>query len=551
MKRRDFVQSAMAGAVLTGLRLPVTDPPPFEFRNATLAELQKAMQDGRTTAAGLTAAYLDRIDAMDHRGPALHALIELNPDASAIAAGLDAERKSRGARGPLHGIPVLIKDNIATADRMSTSAGSLALAGAVAPADAFIVRRLRQAGAVVLGKTNMSEWANFRSTNSTSGWSGRGGQCHNAYALDRTPCGSSSGSASAVAADFCAIAIGTETDGSIICPSSVQSLVGIKPTVGLVSRSGIVPIAHSQDTAGPMARTVADAATLLTVLAATDPADRASAAARRPTVDFTAALDAGALKGARIGVARAHFFGHDPRTDALMESAIATMKGAGTIIVDPADLATTGKYDDSEFEVLLYEFKADLDAYLSGLGPSAPVKSLADVIAFNERNRDRELRYFGQEIMLMAQKKGPLTTPAYRKALANNHQLAGKLGIDATVTKHRLDAIIAPSNAPPGLIDLVTGDHGAGGSSTSPAAVAGYPSITVPAGYSFGLPVGISFFGPAWSETRLIGLAYAYEQATRLRRPPAFRPTAALSRGGGSRTTRTPVQSWLHGRSAR
>ncbi|MGE5091460.1 MAG: amidase [Bacillota bacterium] len=528
MKRRDFLQSTLAGAAAAHIRIPFELPQPFEWQNASLADLQRALADGRLTSQSLATNYLARIDAMDRRGPMLRAVIELNPDAMAQAAALDGERKARGPRGPLHGIPVLIKDNIATADAMATTAGSLALEGTRVPRDAFIAERLRAAGAIILGKSNLSEWANFRSTHSTSGWSGRGGQCRNSYALDRTPCGSSSGSATGVASDFCAVAVGTETDGSIICPSSVQSLVGIKPTLGLVSRSGIVPLAHSQDTAGPMARTVADAAALLGVLAGADPRDAITLRRAGAVPDYTRFLDPAGLKGARIGVARKHFFGNDPRTDKLMEEAVAAMKSAGAVIVDPADLATTGKYDDSEFEVLLYEFKADLNAYLAGLGPTSPVKTLADVIAFNEKNADRELQYFGQEIMLMAEKKGPLTTPAYRKALARNRRLAGTLGIDALVQRHHLDAIVAPSNAPPWLLDLVTGDHGAGGSSTSPAAVAGYPSITVPAGYSFGLPVGISFFGPAWTEPTLIRVAYAFEQATRLRRPPRFLPTAEV-----------------------
>jgi amidase len=440
---------------------------------------------------------------------------------------MDEERRSGKVRGPLHGIPVLIKDNIGTADRMSTTAGSLALAGSVPGQDSFIVRKLREAGAVILGKTNLSEWANFRSGKSTSGWSGRGGQTRNPYALDRNPCGSSSGSGAAVSANFCAVAVGTETDGSIVCPSSANGIVGIKPTLGLVSRTGIIPIAHSQDTAGPMARSVADAAILLGVLAGADPADAATGAARGGNHnDFARYLDPNGLKGVRIGVAR-KFFAFSERVDKLMEDALQAMKHQGAELIDPADIPTFGKFDDSETEVLLFEFKADLNAYLTGLGPKAPVRSLKDLIEFNERNRASEMPYFGQDLFLKAQSKGPPTSQAYRKARARNHRLSRIEGIDAVLKKHRLDALVAPTGGPAWPTDLINGDHFTGGSST-PAAVAGYPNINVPAGFIFGLPVGISFFGAAWSEPRLIRIAYAYEQATRLRKPPQFLPTADL-----------------------
>ncbi|MBD0321714.1 MAG: amidase, partial [Gemmatimonadetes bacterium] len=420
-----------------------------------------------------------------------------------------------------------VKDNVDTADRMTTTAGSLALEGSIAPRDAFIAARLREAGAVILGKTNLSEWANFRSTHSSSGWSGRGGQGRNPYALDRSTSGSSSGSAAAVAANMTAVAVGTETDGSIVSPSAACSIVGIKPTLGLVSRSGIIPIAHSQDTAGPMGRTVADAAALLGVLAGVDPRDRVTAGAAGRPVDYTRFLDPNGLRGARIGVARKRFFGYDARTDRVAEDAIRAMRDAGAVIVDPADIPHAGEYDEGEFEVLLYEFKADLNEYLASRGATSQVHSLADVMAFNERNRDREMPYFGQEIMEMAQKKGPLSEAKYRAALARNRRLAGPEGIDAVMKRHRLDALVAPTGNPPWAIDLAIGDHFLGASST-PAAVAGYPSIAVPAGYVFGLPVGISFIGGAWSEPTLIRLAFAYEQATRHRKPPRFLPTMEM-----------------------
>ncbi|HKS30737.1 MAG TPA: amidase [Pyrinomonadaceae bacterium] len=499
----------------------------FELDEATIADLQAGMESGRWNARSLAAKYLSRIEDIDRKGPALNSVIEVNPDAERIAEGLDRERKAGRVRGPLHGIPVLIKDNIDTADRMMTTAGSLALVGAKPARDAFIVERLRSRGAVILGKTNLSEWANFRSTHSTSGWSGRGGQTRLPYALDRNPCGSSSGSGVAVAANLCSVAVGTETDGSIVCPSSANSIVGIKPTLGLVSRSGIIPIAHSQDTAGPMARTVRDACILLAALAETDPRDAATGAASRKLLsDYTVFLDPAGLRGARIGVAR-KFFGFSDHVDKLMSEALDVMKRVGAILVDPADVETMGKFDDTELEVLLYEFKADLNKYLAGLGAGAPVRSLKEIIAFNERNREREMPYFGQELFLRAEAKGPLTTPAYRQALAKNHLLSRAQGIDATMRKHRLDAIVAPTGGPPWTTDLINGDHFSGASST-PAAVAGYPNISVPAGYVYGLPVGISFFGRAWSEPTLIKLAYSFEQATKHRAAPKFDERVSL-----------------------
>ncbi|HYO92330.1 MAG TPA: amidase [Pyrinomonadaceae bacterium] len=493
----------------------------FELDEATITDLQAGMQSGRWTARSLAERYLSRIDEIDRRGPALNSVIETNPEALKIAEALDSERKAGRVRGPLHGIPVLIKDNIDTADSMMTTAGSLALVGAKPQRDAFIVERLRASGAVIIGKTNLSEWANFRSTHSTSGWSGRGGQTRLPYVLDRNPCGSSSGSGVSVAANLCAVAVGTETDGSIVCPSSANSIVGIKPTLGLVSRSGIIPIAHSQDTAGPMARTVRDACFLLAALAGTDPRDPATNAARTKLLsDYTKFLDPAGLRGARIGVAR-KFFGFSDHVDKLMSEALDVMKRAGATLVDPADIETAGKFDDTELEVLLYEFKADLNKYLAGLGPGAPVRSLKEIIAFNERNREREMPYFGQELFIRAEAKGPLTSRQYRQALAKNLLLSRARGIDATMNKHGLDAIVAPTGGPPWTTDLINGDHFSGASST-PAAVAGYPNITVPAGYVYGLPVGISFFGRAWSEPVLIKFAYAFEQATKHRAAPKF-----------------------------
>lgn len=511
---RDKSEASQAGAHAQEIK-------PFELDEIMIAQLQEGMSSGKFTARSLVEKYQERIAAVDKLGPALNSIIELNPDALSIADALDAERKAKGARGPLHGIPVLIKDNIATADRMMTTAGSLALVGAKAPKDAFVVQRLRAAGAVILGKTNLSEWANIRSSHSTSGWSGQGGLTKNPYALDRNPCGSSSGTGAGISANLAAIGIGTETDGSIVCPSSANGLAGIKPTVGLVSRSGIIPISHSQDTAGPMCRTVRDAAILLGALAGVDAEDAATAAsAGKSQIDYSQYCDPNGLMGARIGVAR-KYFGFNDAVDALMEQALDLMKKQGAVLVDPADIESFGKFDDSELLVFMYELKADLNAYLARLGGSAPVHRLKDIIDFNERNRKQEMPYFGQDLFLKSEAKGPLTEKEYLDALAKNHQLARTEGIDALMDKHHLDAIVAPTGGPAWLTDLVNGDHSAGGSSNA-AAVAGYPNINVTAGFISGLPVGISFFGRAWSEPMLIKLAYSFEQATTARQTPRF-----------------------------
>ena len=503
---------------------PLSRLNPVVLEEATISDLQAAMKFGQETAVSLTKKYLQRIANIDRSGPALNAVIEINPEALAIARALDKERKAKGPRGLLHGVPILLKDNLDTGDRMMTTAGSLALFGSLAPRDSFVAQKLRAAGAVILGKTNLSEWANFRSSRSTSGWSGRGGQTKNPYALDRNPSGSSSGSAVAVAANLCAAAIGTETDGSIVSPSSFNGIVGIKPTVGLVSRAGIIPIAQSQDTAGPMTRTVADAAILLSALVGTDPRDAATAQSLgKSQADYAKFLDPRGLHGARIGVARKHF-GLRAGADKVVEAAIETMKSCGAIIVDPADLPTHGKFEDSEFEVMLYEFKAGLNAYLAGVGPRAPVRTLKEIIGFNERNKEKELLYFGQDTFIKAQAKGPLSEKAYIDALEKNRRLSRDEGIDAVMNQHRLDAFFAPTTGPAHKIDLLYGDRDTGGSST-PAAVAGYPSITVPAGHVFGLPVGVSFFGRAYSEPTLLKLAFAFEQATKVRQPPKFLPT--------------------------
>ena len=536
MKRRDFLQSTAAGCALalvdpvsarprdTSAPNPVPD---FELDEITISELQQYMQSGRYSARSIVEKYLDRIKDIDRNGPQLNSVIELNPEAETIAANLDRERKERGTRGPLHGIPILIKDNIDTADRMKTTAGSLALEGSKPAQDAFIAKRLRDAGAIILGKTNLSEWANFRSNHSSSGWSGRGGQTRNPYALDRNPCGSSSGSGAAPAANLCAAAIGTETDGSVVCPSNANSLVGIKPTVGLVSRAGIIPISHSQDTAGPMARTVKDAVTLLAALTGEDPRDPTTKESRGKALnDYSRFLDPNGVKGMRLGVAR-KYFGFNDRVDKLLSERLDDLKRLGAVLVDPAEIPTSGKFDDSELEVLLYEFKADLNKYLAGLGPTAPVHTLKDLIEFNEKNRDREMPYFGQDLFIKAQEKGPLTSAKYLRALKKNHMLSRTQGIDFVMKQHRLDALIAPTGGPAWPTDLINGDHFTGGYSSA-SAVAGYPHITVPAGYVFGMPVGISFFGRAYSEPTLIKIAYAFEQGTKARQPPKFLPTAKL-----------------------
>ena len=493
---------------------------PFELDEITIAELQDGMKSGKFTARLLVEKYSERIEEIDKRGPALNAVIEVNPDAEMIAEKLDEERKAKGPRGPLHGIPVLIKDNIDTADRMMTTPGSLALVGSKPPKDSMVAQKLRAAGAVILGKTNLSEWANIRSSHSTSGWSGRGGLTRNPYALDRNPCGSSSGTGAGISANLAAVGIGTETDGSIVCPSNANGLAGIKPTVGLVSRSGIIPISHSQDGAGPMSRTVRDAAILLGALTGVDPGDDATAAsAGKSQTDYAQYCDPNGLKGARIGVAR-KYFGFSDSVDAVMAQALDVLKDQGAILVDPADIETLGKFDDSELLVFLYELKADLNAYLARI-PNSPVRSLKEIIEFNDANRQKEMPYFGQDLFVKAEAKGPLTEKEYVDAVAKNHQLARTEGIDALMDKHQLDAIVAPTGGPAWLTDLINGDHSAGGSSNA-AAVAGYPNINVTAGYLSGLPVGISFFGRAWSEPTLIKLAYSFEQATKLRQRPRF-----------------------------
>jgi amidase len=538
--RRRFLQAGLLGslaAATTAARAPVNAEDaaqragetvkPFELDEVTIAELHEGMQSGKLTARSLAEKYIARMDAIDKEGPTLNSVLERNPDALAMADELDKERKDKGARGPLHGVPVLIKDNIETADQMATTAGSLALVGAKPPQDAFLVQKLRKAGAVLLGKTNLSEWANFRCSYATSGWSGRSGLTKNPYALDRNPSGSSSGSGVAVTANLCAVAVGTETDGSIVSPSSVNGIVGIKPTVGLVSRAGIIPISVSQDTAGPMARTVRDAAILLSAIAGVDPDDKATAnGEEKAFADYTKFLDAKGLKDARIGVARNYFGFHDA-VDAVMSDALDVLKRQGAILVDPADLPNMDKVGEFETTVMLHEFKEGLNAYLVRLGPKAPVRSLADVIAFNERNRKKEMPFFGQNTFVKAEAKGPLTSKEYLEALEKCRTLARKDGIDAVMDKHKLDALVAPTEGPAWLTDLVDGDRSLSSSSTG-AAVAGYPSITVPAGFVFALPVGISFFGRAWSEPVLLKLAYAFEQATKRRTPPSFLATADL-----------------------
>lgn len=540
LSRREFVELGSLAAAATALPLlgrAKADPgsglprgqQTFALAEMTIAQLQDGMKSGKLTSRSITQAYLGRIAAMDRAGPTLRAVLETNPDALAIADQLDQERKQGKVRGPLHGIPVIVKDNIDTHDKMQTTAGSLALEGNIAQRDAGLVERLRAAGAVILAKANLSEWANFRSSRSSSGWSGRGRQCKNPYVLDRNPSGSSSGSAVAVSSSYCAAAVGTETDGSIVSPSNACGIVGIKPTVGLVSRAGVIPIAHSQDTAGPMCRTVADAAALLSGMAGVDARDPATAAAEgHIAADYTRFLDANGLQGARIGVQKRP--GNNPLVDQLVEDAIKVVKDHGAEVVDPADIATMGQLGNAERDVLQYEFKADLNAYLATMPANVTNRTLADIIAFNEANKTREMPFFGQETFIASEAKGPLTDQAYLDARAKCVELTRAKGIDATMEANRLDAMMGPSGGPAGLVDLVTltGGGGGGGSSQFPA-VSGYPHITVPAAFYMGLPMGISFYGRAWSEPVLIKIAYAFEQATKARKAPTFIPTLVLS----------------------
>lgn len=528
MDRRTFLKISAAvssaSAASAAVAAPSATKGGFTVVETGVADLQKAMASGKLTSKALTQAYIARIKAIDKAGPRINAVIEMNPDAIAIATQMDKERKAGKVRGPLHGIPVLLKDNIATGDKMQTTAGSLALLGARAVKDAHIVTRLRDAGAVILGKTNLSEWANIRSTRSTSGWSARGGLTKNPYALDRNTSGSSSGSGAAAAASLATLTVGTETDGSIISPSSINGLVGIKPTLGLVSRSGIIPIAHSQDTAGPMTRTVADAAALLTVLAGTDVADAATKEASDKSVDYTKALNKDALRGARIGVVRSQFGGRNDLVSAEIEKALEVLKAQGATLVDIKEMPGAGKFGATEYQVLLYELKADIAAYLRDYAPTAKVKTLADIIAFNEANKKKEMPWFGQEHFILAEAKGDLTSKEYLEALANNHKFSREEGIDKALKDNNLDALVAPSGSPAWLTDFIRGDNSGGGFS-SPAAVAGYPHVTVPAGFVQGLPCGISFVGTAWSDAKLIGYAYAFEQASKARKAPTFAKT--------------------------
>jgi amidase len=534
--RRAFLAAATASGILTSIspikaqppqkrdgELASKDLPPFELSELSIGELRQGLQSGRFTARSLVESYLARIEAIDKHGPAIRSVIEVNPDALPLADQSDQERRSRGAQGPLHGIPVLVKDNIDTADKMATTAGSLALVGSTPPEDSFVVKQLRKAGAIVIGKTNLSEWSNMRSKYSTSGWSGRGGLTRNPYVLDRSPCGSSSGSAAAVAANLCAVAVGTETEGSIVGPASACGIVGIKPTVGLIGRTGIIPISSSQDTAGPMARNVRDAAILLGVLVGTDPQDAISVENAHAPADYTTYLRADGLKEARIGVAR-NFFGFHDAVDALMDAALDALKQAGATLIDTDDLSIVEECGSAQETLLQYEFKAGLTAYLARLGPKAPVKSLQEIIDFNDCHKQIEMPYFGQDLLMGSEERGPLSEYKYAEALARCRRFSRTEGIDAVIAKHELDALVAPTVGPACMTDLVNGDHFLGGS-VCPAAVAGYPSITVPAGFVLGLPVGMSFFGRAWTECKLLRIAYAFEQATNVREAPQFLPT--------------------------
>jgi len=532
--RRTFLRQsalAIAGAALTDV---VASPaasaqdvqgPFFQLEEATIAELQAEIAAGRLTSRWLVEMYIQRIDAIDKRGPAINTILEINPDALKIADELDQERKKKGPRGPLHGIPILLKDNIATADRMQTTAGSLALLGSRVPRDAFIASGLRRAGAVILGKANMSEWADYRASFDYSGWSGRGGQGRNPYVLDRSPGGSSSGPASAAVANLCAGAIGTETDGSILSPSHMNCVVGIKPTVGLTSRAGVIPSAHSQDTVGPFGRTVADAATVLGALTGVDPRDPAtSASAGKFYTDYRRFLDPHGLRGARIGIPRQVYFGNSPHSDAIANAAIKRMRELGAIIIDPADIPTAQQMNssDSETTVLLFELKHDVNKYLSELTHTS-MRTLADLIAFNNAHAKQEMPYFGQHLFLKAQATTSLNDPIYLKALEEDYRLSRQEGIDAVMNKYHLDALVTPTDSPASPIDLINEGNSRGGSS-QPAALAGYPAINVPAGFVYNLPIGITFMGRAFSEPTLIKLAYAFEQGTKVRRPPRYLP---------------------------
>jgi amidase len=535
VNRRDFIR--ITALATTGAALAASLPSQvfaddseeiadgLHLQEATIAQLQAAMASGRLSAQTLVDRYLDRIKRLDRGGPHVNSVLEVNPDAQDIAEQLDKERKEKGPRGPLHGIPILLKDNVDTHDRMQTAAGSLALVGTPAVRDATVAARLRQAGAIILGKTTLSEWANFRSTHSSSGWSGRGQQCRNPYVLDRNPCGSSSGSGAAPSANFCAASIGTETDGSIVCPATANGVVGIKPTLGLTSRAGVVPISHNQDTVGPHARTVADAAAVLSAIAGgSDPRDPMASG---PVLDYTQFLKKDGLKGARIGVARTNGFGTSPKADAIIEDAIKAIKDAGATVIDPANIPTQSKLGgQTERTVLLFDFKQDLKAYLANR-VGVPIKTLADAIAFNAAHASTELKWFGQELFLLAEATTNLSDPVYTAALALSHQLSREQGIDAVMSQFNLDALVAPTGSPAWTTDLVQGDHFTTASST-PAAQAGYPIVTVPAGFSFGLPVNISFTGRAFSEPTLIRLAFAFEQATKARRVPKFQATIPL-----------------------
>lgn len=542
MNRRQFLRSGATAAATASLAgLPVTsqahaqgflDTGFDDLLEVTIADLQARMAAGTLTALELVQRYNARVEAIDRHGPRINAVLELNPDAEDIAAALDKERREHGPRGPLHGIPLFIKDNIDTHDRMHTTAGSLALLGSTPPLDATVAKRLRDAGVVLLGKLNMSEWANFRSNNASSGWSGRGGQCLNPYALDRTPCGSSSGSGASVAANLCAAALGTETDGSILCPAGTNMVVAIKPTLGLTSRAGVIPIAHSQDTIGPFGRTVADAATVLGSMVGVDPRDPAtSASAGKFFTDYRPFLDPQGLKGARIGVIRQVFAGFQDKVDAVYNQALEAMAQAGAILVDPADLPDAQEISTSpdELTVLLFEFKQDLNAYLAARGDPM-IHTLQDLIAFNQSHAKEELPFFDQGLFLQAQAvdlNDPTTIAAYQKALDHDHHLGRDQGIDAVLQQFNLDALVAPTNPVPWKIDLLDGDHSLGGSST-PTSLAGYPAINVPAGFSFGLPIGITFMGTAWSEPTLIKIASGFEAVTHARKLPTFLPASTL-----------------------